>query len=380
MIGIFANGFGETVIANKLANTIFEKYNKKVAIFSLVGDVSVKQGVEIGFTSKNLGSGGKPFDSMSNLINDLKHGVLPELFKFINVIRRQKEIKLALVIGDPFLLSIVKISLRGKPIIVFNSIYKTELAEPHFWFERYFIKKTVDYFIPRDRVTNEYFSKMGVKTIYFGNPMVDAVDVRGIEYRKDVNLKTLLLLPGSRESVYKIIPKLLYIVESVFDKFGFFNVLCPLSRNIKISRLSDVISKHGWEIYSYESRFVLKKNVLEIVASYDAFGDMLMQSDVVLSCSGTATEQSAGYGKPNVMFYDKDIGLSKKWFERQKKMLGDNLKLFERYNISEISQEIIYLFNNYQERKKRGEIGMKMIEGKGSITRISEFVSNLLDD
>lgn len=376
MVAIFANGFGETVIANKLSNRISE-YGKDVILFSLVGNVNVNDKVIVGFKPRNLGSGGRTFHSIANFLLDLKSGSLFEVLRFIKAIRSYENIKTAVIIGDPFLLFIVKAFIRGNPTIVFNSIYKSEIIGRHFWFEKSFIKRYVSYFIPRDRYTSEVFSRLGINTVYFGNPMLDSVDILGIEYRKDPKLKTLLLLPGSTNTAYKIMPKLLYVVESVFRKFGFFNVLCPLSSGIILDNMKNYVIHHGWELIKRDGINMLKKDLIEVIVGVNTFGDMLSQSDVVLSCAGTATEQAAGFGKPTIMFIDKDTGLSKKWYRRQAILLGDNLKIFKSFSISDISDEIVLLFNDSAERERRGKIGMKMIEGKGSIDKMAEFISRL---
>ncbi|MCS7298457.1 MAG: hypothetical protein RMJ37_00670 [Spirochaetia bacterium] len=376
MIAVFANGFGETVIANKLSNRISE-YGKDVILFSLVGNVNVNDKVIIGFKPRNLGSSGRTFHSITNFLSDLKSGSLFEVLRFIKAIRKYENIKTAVIIGDPFLLFIAKTFIRGNPTIIFNSIYKSEMIERHFWFEKSFIKRYVNHFIPRDRYTSEVFSKLGINTVYFGNPMVDSVDILGIEYRKDPKLKTLLLLPGSTDTAYRIMPKLLYVVESVFRKFGFFNVLCSLSSRIIPDNMKKYVIHHGWELLKGDGINILKKDLIEVIVGVNTFGDMLSQSDVVLSCAGTATEQSAGFGKPTIMFIDKDTGLSKKWFRRQAILLGENLRIFKSFNISDISDEIVLLFNDAAERERRGRIGMKMIEGKGSINKMAEFISTL---
>lgn len=379
MIGIFSNGFGETTVASKIADKISLK-GYEVYVFPLVGVPNVSQVVKVPFRPKNKGSGGMSFRSLENFIKDLQDGVLGDVFRFVKTVRKYKDkIKVAFIVGDPFLLFFVRLLIGKKHKFVFNSIYKSELIEKHLWFEKMLIKRCVDYFLPRDRFTNECFEKLNVKTIYFGNPMMDAIDFYNIDYRKDPLLKTLLLLPGSREVAYKIMPKFLMIVESVFEKFGFFNVLCPFSGSISLGTMEEVVMKHSWEmVKSSENLYVIKKGVIEIYCAYNSFGDMLRVSDVVLSCSGTATEQSAGFGKPNIMFFDNDVKWSRKWFERQKILLGDNLKFFDRFSVSSISEEIIFLFNNSKEREKRGEIGKKMVEGIGSIEMISNFLIDLL--
>ncbi|MFN4245652.1 MAG: hypothetical protein ACK4F9_05845 [Brevinematia bacterium] len=378
MIAIFANGFGENAIAGKVAG-VLSNNGCKVLVFPLVGKLTIN-GVEVPFVPKRTGSGGLTLSSLSNFIKDLREGVFLDLFRFIKTIRSYSNIKVAFVVGDPFLLFLVKSFVRGKPKIVFNSIYKSEIVEKHLWFEKYFIKKFVDYFVPRDRITAEYFIRFGVNTVYFGNPMVDAIDFNNRDFRKDKNLKTLLLLPGSRESAYKVMVKFLCIVESVFRKYGFLNFLCPLSSSISVDILGSVVRNYGWDLETSDEIIVIKKDIIEVICAYNSFGDMMVVSDVVLSFSGTATEQAAGFGKPNIMFFDKEVGWSRKWFDRQKILLGDNLKLFDRFNISEISNEIIYLLTNNKERERRGNIGKKLIEGIGSIERISKFLINLLDD
>ncbi|MEN2998072.1 MAG: hypothetical protein ABDH28_03430 [Brevinematia bacterium] len=382
MISILSNGFGETVIANKIANKLVQlDTSLKVVIFPLIGNLRVDNRVIVGFNPRNLGSGGRTLHSVESFLKDVTSGALFEVVRFVRSFRSYRGIKLALVVGDPFLLILAKAFLRDAPRIVFNSVYKSELVEKHMWFEKMLIKKCAEYFIPRDRYTYECFRKLGIRTVYFGNPMVDSVDFFGVDYRLDPNLKTLLLLPGSRETTYRMLVKLLYVVESVFEKFGFFNVLCSLSSGISVEKLVSTISQHGWRVEEKTScSMIATKGIIKVVLAYNSFGDMLVNSDVVLSCAGTATEQSAGYGKPTIMFVDRDAGWSNRWYRRQKILLGDNLKLFDKFGVTEISDEIILLFNNSDERKRRGDIGKKMVEGVGSVEKIAGFLINLLYD
>lgn len=376
MIGIFSNGFGETAVATKIANNLAQK-NQRVVLFPLLGNVTPCPNVEVPFQPRNVGSGGMTFSSVSNFIRDLKHKAFKELLRYIITVRNYDSLRVVIVIGDPFLLFLVKSVVRGRPIVVFSSLYKSEAVEKHFWFEKAFIRKFVHYFVPRDRYTAECFKKLGVETVYFGNLMLDAVEFRGIDFRENPGIKTLLLLPGSRDSAYKVMPKFLSVVESIFEKFGFFNVLCPLSGGISMEKMEESVLKHGWEVVRCNTTFELKKGLVKVVCAYGAFGDMVRVSDVVLSYSGTATEQAAGFGKPTVMFFDKEVGWSRKWFERQKVLLGGNLKFFESFAVSEISDEIIMLFNDSKERKRRGEIGKKMVEGIGSVEKFSNFILSL---
>ncbi|MGB9621618.1 MAG: hypothetical protein ACP5PT_02915 [Brevinematia bacterium] len=375
MILIFSNGFGETEIAKSILNKLVGLVDVK--LYPLIGDVSQISSKFLGFVPRNYGSGGLTTRSLPNFLLDLLSGSVGELFRYIHSIKTSPRSEKVFIVGDPFLLMLVKSKLRFKVKTIFMSIYKSEISERHYWFEKYFIKKNVDYFLPRDRYTGEVFKKYGVQSVYLGNPMVDSVEVKGVDFRRDPRLKTLLLLPGSRDFAYKIIVKMLYVVESLFEKYGFFNVLWPIANMLDLNKIKDVLIKHRWFIFEESNKFVLKKNLIEVVAGKGMFGDMLNVSDVVLSTSGTATEQAAAFGKPTIMFFDPSIGISRSWFNRQKLLLGNNLKLFDRFNISDISDEIAFLFLNEDERTRRGKIGMSMIEGRGSIDRISKFLLSI---
>jgi len=104
---------------------------------------------------------------------------------------------------------------------------------------------------------------------------------------------------------------------------------------------------------------------------------MLNVSDVILSIGGTATEQASGLGKPSVMFYDPSTGINISWFKRQEKMLGDSVKIFYEFSVSEISNEIVHLLTNESERRRRGEIGRKLMYDANATEKIADLLVSI---
>jgi uncharacterized protein (TIGR03492 family) len=385
MIAIASNGFGETYVALGIARELAKKGGKPL-LFPLIGNIKgVSDEVELCFVPNETRFGGFAFWSFSNFIRTIlspfdSKNEISNFLNFVKQLRKNKDrIDKVLVVGDPFLLFVVKKSLSKGTKVAFLSLFKSELTERHFWFEKEFIKKNVDVLITRDEYTAEVFKKLGVNSVFFGNPMVSSIDIKGIDLRENKELKTLLLLPGSREYyAYGVLVKMLYVVEAIVEKYGFINVLCALSDTISKERVKENVIKHDWEIIDKgDNLFLLSKGLIRVLCGYGIFGDMLNVCDVVLSIGGTATEQASGLGKPSVMFYDSSTGININWFKRQEKMLGESVKIFYKFSINEISNEIIHLFTNESERRRRGEIGKKLMYDNNSTQKIAELLISI---
>jgi uncharacterized protein (TIGR03492 family) len=385
MIGIVSNGFGETYVALGVARKISRR-GVKPLLFPLIGNIRGVEGeVELCFIPNDTRFGGFAFWSIGNFLKTIlspldSKNEIANFLSFLKQLRKNRDrIDKVLVIGDPFLLFVVRKSLLKDTKIIFLSLFKSELTEKHFWFEKKFIRRNVNVLITRDDYTAEVFSKIGVNAVFFGNPMVSSVEIKGIDLRENKDLKTLLLLPGSREYyAYNILVRMLYIAETVFDKYGFINVLCALSDTIDKKKLNEWVSKHGWELKDRDDKFfIISKGLLKVLCGYGVFGDMLNVSDVVLSIGGTATEQASGLGKPSVMFYDPSTGININWFKRQEKMLGDSVKIFYEFSVSEISNEIVHLLTNESERRRRGEIGKKLMYDANATEKIADLLVSI---
>ncbi len=385
MIAIASNGFGETYVALGIARELVKRGFKPL-LFPLIGNVKgVSEGIELCFVPGETKFGGFAFWSLSNFVRTIlsPFDSKNEISNFLNFVKQLKKngsrIEKILVVGDPFLLFVVRKSLSKGTKVAFLSLFKSEMTEKHFWFEKEFIKRNVDVLITRDEYTAEVFRKLGVNTIFFGNPMVSSIEIKGIDLRENKELKTLLLLPGSREYYsYGVLVKMLYVVEAIVEKYGFINVLCALSDTIDKERLKESVIKHGWEVIDRDDKlFWLSKGLIRVLCGYGLFGDKLNVSDVVLSVGGTATEQASGLGKPSVMFYDSSTGISVNWFRRQEKMLGESVKIFYKFSVDEISNEIIHLFMDESERRRRGEIGRKLMYDNNSAQKIAELLISI---
>jgi uncharacterized protein (TIGR03492 family) len=385
MIAIASNGFGETYVALGIARELAKK-GSKTLLFPLIGNIKgVSDEVELCFVPNETRFGGFAFWSFSNFIRTIlspfdSKNEISNFLNFVKQLRKNKDrIDKVLVVGDPFLLFVVKKSLSKGTKVAFLSLFKSEITERHFWFEKKFIKRNVDVLITRDEYTAEVFKKLGVNAVFFGNPMVSSIDIKGIDLRENKELKTLLLLPGSREYyAYGVLVKMLYVVEAIVEKYGFINVLCALSDTISKERVKENVIKHDWEIIDKDDNiFLLSKGLIRVLCGYGIFGDMLNVCDVVLSVGGTATEQASGLGKPSVMFYDSSTGININWFKRQEKMLGESVKIFYKFSINEISNEIIHLFTNESERRRRGEIGKKLMYDNNSTQKIAELLISI---
>tara|TARA_B100001250_G_scaffold371545_1_gene356438 strand:- start:117 stop:1241 length:1125 start_codon:yes stop_codon:yes gene_type:complete len=131
----------------------------------------------------------------------------------------------------------------------------------------------------------DYFNKRGVKTFYFGHPMIDIIKSQKQSY-SDSNLgKPLIaLLPGSRkQEIQKMLPIMLGVLP-YFSQYRFVIICAP---HLKRSFYEDLIMDVNVE---------LKFNK-----------DILLSVSAAIVTSGTATLELAIYKIPQVVCYKLDF-------------------------------------------------------------------------
>ncbi len=358
---VLSNGHGEDAIAVKLCKML-ESEGFKVFAFPLVGDGKVFS-VPVLSPPAILPSGGIVKYYLSDLIKDIKAGLLKVLWRQFKALRRQKEFDRYICIGDFFLVAFTRLALKVKPI--FLGVAKTVYLSGYFSFERRLLRRWCELVLTRDPETAESLRKSGVKAYYWGNPIMDALDIRGISL--PLSSPIVAILPGSRERAYDDLPLLLETVRLLSESNGRVNFILIPASSLKLERVKEIALSKGWQFTEENPPFcgVLRKGDAKIFLTTE-LGDALSSSTVVLGLAGTANQQAAGLGKPIVSIDEKGKRV-------QKKLLG-NAEVLVPYDPKALKDMLYNILKDKDLYKKMSSEGKRRMGSRGALDRLVQYL------
>ncbi|MCX7994373.1 MAG: hypothetical protein N3A65_01180 [candidate division WOR-3 bacterium] len=163
------------------------------------------------------------------------------------------------------------------------------LLPPQIWawgsFRKYFIKKWVDLNISVFPFEYQFYKSLNLKVIYWQNPLFGLL--KG--YRRQIISNQIGVMPGSR------IPDLkrnLKIINGIIKELPDFNFTFILHPEIQFNQFE---------------KLVLKESLNKIkIVSLDRYQEMC-KCRVIITCSGTASFETALLRIPQVFFYYPDF-------------------------------------------------------------------------
>lgn len=215
----------------------------------------------------------------------------------------------------------------------------------------------------RDLLTAEELQKkFRLPVLYYGNPMMDGLEPKGLNLGVSEEEWTIALLPGSRApEVYDNWVSLTIgaqiIVRSMTHKVSF---LAAISDDLDMAKLTQVLQQKGWTKID-EVTYKLQQSRLRLVTQ--GFGDCLHLCHLGLAMAGTATEQLVGLGKPVITVPGGGPQFTSKFAKEQAHLLGMSAILVDRP--AQIGDAVTNLLNDpdyFQEaatngRERMGEPG-----------------------
>jgi uncharacterized protein (TIGR03492 family) len=205
----------------------------------------------------------------------------------------------------------------------------------------------------------------GIDARAVGNVMMDTIPRSGFD-AKALRTRPLAvtLLPGSRDQTVANfalqVEAILRLPEELRP-----DVFVALAAGIDPGELA----RHAgltWDGTNFTGDLVVH-------AAQNALGDLVENSDVVLSQAGTATIQSLGLGRPVITFV-RD-GDRMKRFTDENRLFGES-RLLVKADAGELSTMLAGLLSDDADRKRRGAIGRERIGGPGAIDKIVEELLN----
>lgn len=382
---VISNGHGEDLISSKLIEALFKNSNSKdieVDVFPFVGEgedyinLDVRK---IGPTVR-LPSGGFARNSVTNLLKDIKAGLLSSTYKQIRTLRKAKnKYNLTIIVGDVYILLLTGLFKGGN--IIFFPTAKSEYIDGHYEIEKYIIKRYTDIVIPRDEKTTRALKDYGINAEFHGNLMMDCFEIQNINFNLKEESEKIGILPGSRKDSYENMLDFIKVIEELeklSDKK--YDFLTAVAGNFSREKLIDKVKKLNWSSIKKEGENIkLQLNspsgLSQIHIIYNAFGDVLNQAKIFLGMAGTANEQAAGMGKPVITFPGTGAQFDFEFAADQKRLLGEGVKFVDR-NFKDIAYALIELLEDEKEYEKRSKAGQKRMGDRGAIDKISKLLLN----
>lgn len=366
---IVSNGHGEDALAAVLAKKLRDYLEHEILALPLVGlGLAYDQaGIKKVHSQPLLPSGGFAYLGWKNLRDDLASGLFKQITDQKKVLRNLKDIQLAICVGDTYNLFLTALNLKTE--IVFIPTAKSNYIKPHSNLEVAIMRKKALFVLPRDEITAKDLRKRKVKANCLGNLMMDAIDLKGIDF----NLPNPIgILPGSRKDAPLNLKAILQVVEKTKIRDHY---LVALTKDFDIASF---VATVDWQ--SDTSQFatcVLKKDTKKVYLCQDLFGDIIRQSEIVIGLSGTGNEQAAGFGKPVVTFIGEGTQFTAYFARKQKKLLGEAVFLVEA-GYEQVAKAVDHLALHPLECYHRGLVGKERMGAPGASKKMAVLISAIL--
>ncbi len=368
-ICITANGYAEEMMSAVLMRdlkTLLAEHNLQ---YELIGGSLISSGKwfeEAGIKSFYDGgmspSGGFPTRSWGGFWADLKGGEFWKPLVFRRQIDKLTDIKLMIVLGDFFLLTLAH---QKNTDTIFIPTAKSDYIQSHYGIEKHYIKKWADISFPRDQKTADDFERSGLPAICFGNLMQDLLNPDAPLIKSDEPV--IALLPGSREESYG---NLALILDTAEDTDRAVHWAFVQAGSLDEKKINNVFAEKGWK---ETSKNLFQKNNIKIHRYYGRdFDSIALSCIMAVSLAGTVGDQIAGLGKPVLAYTGTGAQTSPMRMEEYQKLLGGVfLYLKDR---AEAPAEIRRLLDDEGERDRLGREGLVRMGARGGSQKIAEYI------
>ncbi len=337
---VLSNGHGEDLSGCILARRLISIGNKVEALPIVgSGEAYKKEKINIIGKTRKFNTGGLGYNSLKGRLYDLFNGQIYYFLKKIwIVVQIRKKYDYFLVVGDivPIFFAWLSRKKYFTYLVAYSSHYEGKLNLP--WPCKYFLKSPNSIRIyARDLLTSIDLSNQFKKEVlFFGNPFIDKLLKN--KNKDSNNSFHIALLPGSR--IIEVINNfnlMLDIIQQLAN-YKFFKRIkfnFALSSDLKMENVQNILKMRNWQfeeispsnfklLYSYKS--------IKVFFKWNSFDDILTESDLAISMSGTAAEQVIGMSKPVIQVEGKGPQFTKGFAEAQRRLLGQHVYCFTNFS------------------------------------------------
>ncbi|SMQ59580.1 conserved hypothetical protein [Devosia lucknowensis] len=364
---IISNGHGEDAIAAQLIARLPSGVSAEA--YPMIGSGKAYDGIcpVVGPRATLASEGWR--NVKGSLRRDIVNGGLrtvPPALRFLRSIRGRYD--RTIVVGD--MVGVLACLATGNRDVVYLDVYKTGAARLYSRLEREAIARTCSLVFCRAPNLATVLTQAGVNAHAAGNLMMDTIP-RGDYDAASRRTRPLAvtLLPGSRAltgesfalqvAALRRVPELLRpdVFMAVAGSVG----VEDLARSAGLARVP-LLSSEPDDLGTLSG-----EGITIHMARGRAMGNLLDQSDIVLSQAGTASIQSLGLGKPVITFANPRDRRSR--FEDEQKLFGAARVVVDA-EIGNVAMALGDLLSDPAERARLGAIGRERIGGPGALSAI----------
>lgn len=291
---------------------------------------------------------------------------VPPALRFLRKVRGSYD--RVVVVGD--MVGVLACLFTGHRDLIYLDVYKTGAARLYSGPERWAIKQTCATVFCRSDNLAGSLRAVGVDAHCAGNVMMDTIPHGNYDARQRRKRSfAVTLLPGSRaltaESFALQVAALRKLEASLRP-----DVFLAVAGGVKVEELGKAAGLRRTATLSAESDDLgeLSDGALTIhMARGGAMGNLLAESDLVLSQAGTATVQALGLGIPAVTFVNARDRRSR--FRDEQTLFGD-ARVVVPAEADAVGDAVRHLLAEPADRMRLGRIGRERIGGPGALDAI----------
>jgi uncharacterized protein (TIGR03492 family) len=387
-----SNGHGEDVSSSMVAQALRQQDpTVQIGAMPIVGAGNAYHKLNIpviGPTKADMPSGGFSYMNRWLLVEDVFDGLIGRLSQQIKAVRQYcQDADLIFATGDEVVLGIAAmtkcpyLSLLCSTSAHYEGQLRVSLIKDSLlWSSR--CKKI----FTRGRFATEVLHKRGFKkSMFVGNPFMDALIPSGRDLHLDPQRPCVALLPGSRlpEAANNLVTLLRLSIElsALQMQPKLWLALTPNFMVGDPSPLQEVVTAEGWEFKT--NRLYYPTLDLQVGFATDSFADILEQSNLVCGMAGTAIEQAVGLGKAIVQLPGAGPQFTYSFAEAQMRLLGDSIETIgkkpaDAQSIQEAARVIDRTLADPVRLRYCSMHGQERVGGKGAAAKMAQEILHLL--
>ena len=338
---ILSNGHGEDLSGSILAKKLIQLGNNVDAL-PIVGNGTIykKNNIKVVCKTREFSTGGLGYNSIKGRISDIFNGqICYFLKKLFLIFLIKKKYNYFLVVGDIVPLAFAWLSHRKffVYLVAYSSHYEGKLRLP--WPSKYFLSSNkLQNLYTRDIFTaNDLTKQLNRKVYFYGNPFIDVFS--NIKKRKlNHFLYKIILLPGSRmPELINNLCLLTKVLENL-SKYKYFENIefnFAIINSCSYQKIIKILSSNNWLLKKNQTTrecLVMQYKFITVNFRWNSFEESLLNSDLVLSMAGTATEQATGLNKPIIQIEGDGPQFTKSFANAQRRLLGKYIFCVTKYN------------------------------------------------
>jgi uncharacterized protein (TIGR03492 family) len=227
----------------------------------------------------------------------------------------------------------------------------------------------------RDCLTADTLNKsFGMSVLHLGNPMMDGLEPKGLDFNLKEDEWIITLLPGSRppeayENWLCLLTAAQSVARTIANKILF---LAAIASALDLEQLEQILIKKGW---TKIDELTFQQGITHLQLVLKGFGDCLHACHLGLAMAGTATEQAIGLGKPIIAITGKGPQFTSKFAQEQACLLGSSLVLVKKPE--KAGEAMTEILNDPDFFQMAIANGLERMGRPGAAKRIAEHIANL---